>query len=50
VIGAIGHSHTFRRFALFRMLAWVWNDLRVPEMKGQSRDQFQQVRQNAAWH
>jgi sugar porter (SP) family MFS transporter len=43
VIGAIGNSLTFWLFALFCAIAWVWIYLRVPETKGQSLEQIQQL-------
>ncbi len=43
VIGAIGNSLTFWLFALFCALAWVWIYFRVPETKGQSLEQIQQL-------
>ena len=43
VIGAIGNSFTFWLFALFCVIAWVWIFLRVPETKGKSLEQIQQL-------
>ena len=43
VIGAIGNSLTFWLFALFCGIAWVWIYFRVPETKGQSLEQIQQL-------
>ncbi len=43
LIGAIGNSLTFWLFALFCAIAWVWIYLRVPETKGQSLEQIQQL-------
>jgi sugar porter (SP) family MFS transporter len=43
VIGAIGNSLTFWLFALFCVIAWVWIYFRVPETKGQSLEQIQQL-------
>jgi SP family galactose:H+ symporter-like MFS transporter len=43
VIGAIGNSLTFWLFALFCVLAWVWIYFRVPETKGQSLEQIQEL-------
>jgi SP family galactose:H+ symporter-like MFS transporter len=43
VIGAIGNSFTFWLFALFCAIAWVWIYFRVPETKGQSLEQIQQL-------
>ena len=43
LIGAIGNSSAFWLFALFCVLAWVWIYFRVPETKGQSLEQIQQL-------
>jgi len=43
LIGVIGDSSTFWVFALFCVLAWVWIYFRVPETKGQSLEQIQQL-------
>ena len=43
VIGAIGNSLTFWLFALFCAIAWIWIYLRVPETKGQSLEEIQQL-------
>jgi sugar porter (SP) family MFS transporter len=43
VIRAIGNSLTFWLFALFCAIAWIWIYLRVPETKGQSLEQIQQL-------
>ena len=43
LIGAIGNSSTFWLFALFCVIAWVWIYFRVPETKGQSLEQIQQL-------
>ena len=43
VMGAIGNSLTFWLFALFCGVAWVWIYFRVPETKGQSLEQIQQL-------
>jgi MFS family permease len=43
LIGAIGDSSAFWLFALFCVLAWVWIYFRVPETKGQSLEQIQQL-------
>ena len=43
LIGAIGNSLTFWLFALFCGVAWVWIYYRVPETKGQSLEQIQQL-------
>jgi len=43
LIGAIGISWTFGLFALFCGAAWIWIFYRVPETKGQSLEQIQQL-------
>jgi SP family galactose:H+ symporter-like MFS transporter len=43
LIGAIGNSLTFWLFALFCVAAWVWIYFKVPETKGQSLEQIQQL-------
>ncbi len=43
LIGAMGNSLTFWLFALFCGVAWVWIYFRVPETKGQSLEQIQQL-------
>jgi SP family galactose:H+ symporter-like MFS transporter len=43
VIGAIGNSFTFWLFAFFCVVAWVWIYFRLPETKGQSLEQIQQL-------
>ncbi|MEO6946087.1 MAG: MFS transporter [Nitrobacter sp.] len=43
VIGTIGHSWTFLLFALFCVIAWAWIYVRVPETKGQSLEEIQQL-------
>ncbi len=43
LIGAIGNSLTFWLFALFCGIAWIWIYFRVPETKGQSLEQIQQL-------
>ena len=43
LIGAMGNSLTFWLFALFCAIAWVWIYFRVPETKGQSLEQIQQL-------
>ena len=43
VIGVIGNSLTFWLFALFCAIAWVWIYFRVPETKGRSLEQIQQL-------
>jgi len=48
LIGAIGNSLTFWLFALFCAIAWVWIYFRVPETKGQSLEQIQQLWDRAA--
>jgi MFS family permease len=40
---AIGNSMTFWMFALFCVLAWIWIYASVPETKGQSLEQIQQL-------
>jgi sugar porter (SP) family MFS transporter len=48
LIGAIGNSPTFWLFAVFCGVAWVWVYCRVPETKGQSLEQIQQLWNKAA--
>jgi SP family galactose:H+ symporter-like MFS transporter len=43
LIGAIGNSLTFWLFAVFCAVAWVWIYFRVPETKGLSLEQIQQL-------
>ena len=43
LIGGIGISWTFGLFALFCGVAWIWIFYRVPETKGQSLEQIQQL-------
>lgn len=43
LIGAIGNSFTFWLFALFCGLGWVWIYHAVPETKGRSLEQIQQI-------
>ena len=43
LIGAMGNSLTFWLFALFCGVAWIWIYYRVPETKGQSLEQIQQL-------
>jgi SP family galactose:H+ symporter-like MFS transporter len=43
LIGAIGDSFTFWLFALFCGLGWVWIFYAVPETKGRSLEQIQQI-------
>jgi SP family galactose:H+ symporter-like MFS transporter len=43
LIEAIGESATFWLFALFCGVAWIWIYFRVPETKGQSLEQIQQM-------
>ena len=43
IIGLIGNSLTFWLFALFCGLGWVWIYRAVPETKGQSLEQIQQL-------
>ena len=43
VIGTIGDSWTFLLFALFSVAAWGWIYVRVPETKGLSLEQVQQL-------
>jgi len=43
VIGAIGNSLTFWLFALFCGVSWIWIYFCVPETKGQSLEQIQQL-------
>jgi hypothetical protein len=39
----IGNSTTFWLFALFCGIAWIWIYFSVPETKGQSLEQIQQL-------
>lgn len=48
LIGTIGNSLTFGLFAVFCGVAWVWIYYRVPETKGQSLEQIQQLWNKAA--
>jgi sugar porter (SP) family MFS transporter len=48
LIEAIGISWTFGLFALFCGAAWIWIFYRVPETKGQSLEQIQQLWKAAA--
>ena len=48
LIGAIGNSLTFWMFALFCIVAWVWIYFRVPETKGKSLEQIQQLWKRAS--
>lgn len=43
LIDAIGNSWTFLLFAAFAALAWVWIWRRVPETKGRSLEEVQQL-------
>ncbi|HEY0205920.1 MAG TPA: sugar porter family MFS transporter [Acetobacteraceae bacterium] len=43
IIGAIGNSLTFWLFALFCGVGWIWIYHAVPETKGQSLEQIQQL-------
>jgi sugar porter (SP) family MFS transporter len=43
LIGAIGNSLTFWLFALFCGVSWIWIYFYVPETKGQSLEQIQQL-------
>jgi SP family galactose:H+ symporter-like MFS transporter len=43
LIGAIGNSFTFWLFALFCGLGWAFVFYRVPETKGRSLEQIQQI-------
>ncbi len=43
LVGAVGNSLSFGLFALFCVVAWVWIYFRVPETKGQSLEQVQQL-------
>ena len=43
LIDAMGNSLTFWLFALFCGVAWIWIYYRVPETKGQSLEQIQQL-------
>ena len=48
LIGAMGISLTFGLFALFCGAAWIWIFYRVPETKGQSLEEIQQIWKKAA--
>jgi MFS transporter, SP family, galactose:H+ symporter len=41
--GAIGNSLTFGVFAVFCLISWAWIYDRVPETRGQSLEQIQQI-------
>ncbi len=43
LVGTIGSSMTFWLFAAFCVIGWVWIYYRVPETKGQSLEQIQQL-------
>jgi SP family galactose:H+ symporter-like MFS transporter len=43
IIGVIGNSFTFWLFGLFCGLGWIWIYRAVPETKGQSLEQIQQL-------
>ena len=43
LIGAVGSSATFWLFAAFSIIGWVWVYVYVPETKGQSLEQIQQI-------
>jgi len=43
LIEAIGNSATFYLFAAFSVIAWVWIWRRVPETKGRSLEDIQQL-------
>ena len=43
LVGAIGSAMTFWLFAAFCAIGWVWIYYRVPETKGQSLEQIQQL-------
>jgi len=43
LVGAIGSSATFWLFAAFSVVGWVWVYVYVPETKGQSLEQIQQI-------
>jgi MFS family permease len=43
LVGAIGSSTTFWLFAAFSIVGWVWVYVYVPETKGQSLEQIQQI-------
>lgn len=48
VIGTIGDCWTFLLFALFSVVAWAWIYARVPETKGLSLEQIQQLWKEAS--
>jgi sugar porter (SP) family MFS transporter len=43
LVGAIGSSATFWLFAALSVIGWVWVYIYVPETKGQSLEQIQQI-------
>ena len=43
LVGAIGSSATFWLFAAFSVIGWVWVYIYVPETKGQSLEQIQEI-------
>ena len=43
LIDALGNSFTFWLFSLFCVLGWVWIFYAVPETKGRSLEQIQQL-------
>jgi SP family galactose:H+ symporter-like MFS transporter len=43
LVGAIGSSATFWLFGAFSVVGWVWVYVYVPETKGQSLEQIQQI-------
>ena len=43
LIDAIGNSATFFLFAAFSVLAWLWIWRRVPETKGRSLEEVQEI-------
>ena len=43
LVGTIGTSMTFWMFAAFCVIGWVWIYYRVPETRGQSLEQIQQL-------
>lgn len=48
LVGAIGNSLTFWLLAMFCVIAWLWIYFRVPETKGRSLEQIQQLWKEAS--
>jgi MFS transporter, SP family, galactose:H+ symporter len=43
LVGAIGSSASFWLFAAFSSIGWVWVHVYVPETKGKSLEQIQEI-------